>query len=62
MPEYLLANDRTRGYWEIAAYVMAAFTLILLFVVIAMGHSVNVSVAQMKKATIVMGGVPSILL
>ena len=62
MPEYLLANDRTRGHWEIAAYVMAAFTLILLFVVIAMGHSVNVSVAQMKKATIVMGRVPSILL
>ena len=49
-------------YWEIAAYVMAAFTLVLLFVVIAMGHSVNVSVEQMKKATIVLARMPSILL
>ncbi len=49
-------------YWEIAAYVMAAFTLVLLFVVIAMGHSVNVTVEQMKKATIVLARTPSILL
>lgn len=41
---------------------MAAFSLVLLFVVIAMGHAVNVSVEQMKKATVVISHTPSILL
>lgn len=40
---------------------MTAFTVILFFVVIALGHAVNLSIAMMKNATVAMMKVPSIL-
>ena len=61
IPEYLVASDSTRDYWAIAAYIMTAFTVILLFVVIALGHAVNVSIEMMKHATLALMKIPSIL-
>lgn len=41
---------------------MTAFTVILFFVVIALGHAVNVSMEVMKSATTALMKIPSILL
>ena len=57
-----MSTDGTKQYWAIAAYVMTAFTIILFFVVLAMGHSVNVSIAIMKEATTALSNIPSLLM
>ena len=62
IPDYLMSTDATQPYWAIAAYVMTAFTVILFFVIIAMGHSVNVSISIMKQASGALGSIPALLL
>ena len=57
-----MSTDSTQQYWAIAAYVMTAFTIILFFVILAMGHSVNVSIAIMKEATTALSSIPSLLM
>lgn len=61
MPDFLVANDDTRDYWAIAAYVMTAFTVILLLVVIALSNSVKTSSEIMKQASTAIQKIPSIL-
>ena len=57
-----MSNETTQQNWAIAAYVMTDFTIILFFVVLAMGHSVNVSIAIMKEATTALSNIPSLLM
>lgn len=40
---------------------MTAFTVILFFVIIALGHAVNLSIEMMKHATVAITKIPSIL-
>ena len=61
MPDFLIPNDDTRAYWAIAAYVMTAFTVILLLVVIALSNSVKTSSEIMKQASTAIQKIPSIL-
>ena len=61
MPDFLVANDDTRDYWAIAAYVMTALTVILLLVVIALSNSVKTSSEIMKQASTAIQKIPSIL-
>ena len=62
IPDYLMSTDATQPYWAIAAYVMTAFTVILFFVIIAMGNSMNVSLSILKQASTALGSIPSLLL
>ena len=39
----MMANDATRDYWAIAAYVMTAVTVVMFFVIIAMSSAVKTS-------------------
>ena len=61
MPDFLIPNDDTRDYWAIAAYVMTAFTVIFLLVVIALSNSVKTSSEIMKQASTAIQKIPSIL-
>ena len=57
----MMANDATRDYWAIAAYVMTAITVVLFFVIIAMSSAVKTSAEIMKQASNAIRRIPSIL-